>query len=351
MNLPETMRAWRIHEYGEPLAVMKLEEVTLPTIQPGQVLVRAEGIPLNLNDLERIRGGNMMVKPAFPYSPGMEIMGTVAAVGDGAEQWLGKRVAGITDGAHGGYAEFCVCPQGGVFEVPAEIPLPDAAALFFPFHLAWLGLHDRAHIQSGDYVLIHAAAGGSGSAAIQLAKHAGAMVIALASTPEKLALCESLGADKCINYKDVDFTAEVLAFTQGKGVDIVFDNVGEAVWESSFKCLAYNGRYLMMGFASNKLVADEPFVVPRQLALANAGLFGVMLSYADDGMVTALKSAMGWNFPERELGESIQRSICNLYREGAVKTVIGEHVTFEQLPASIQAMADRKTQGRIVATF
>lgn len=351
MSLPTSMRAWCIHEYGEPQTVMKLEKVALPAVQPGQVLVKAEGIPLNLNDLERIRGGNMMVKPEFPYSPGMETMGTVVATGEGAQHWLGKRVVGTTDGAHGGYAEFCACPQGGVFEVPHEIPLPDAAALFFPFHLAWLGLHDRARIRPGDRVLIHAAAGGSGSAAIQLAKHAGATVIALASTSEKLALCESLGADKCINYKDADFSAEVLAFTQGKGVDIVFDNVGEAVWESSLKCLAYNGRYLMMGFASNKLVADEPFVVPRHIALVNAGLFGVLLSYADEGMVSALKSAMGWNFPARALGESIQHSICSLYLDGAVKAVVGKHVTFDELPDSIQAMADRKTLGRVIATL
>lgn len=351
MNIPTKMRAWRIHEYGAPLEVMKLEDASVPSPQQGQVLIKAEGIPLNLNDLERIQGGNMMVRPEFPYSPGMEVMGTVMSTGEGAESWLGKRVVAITDGAHGGYAEYSTCPQNGVFEIADDIPLPDAAALFFPFHLAWLGLHDRARLQSGETVLIHAAAGGSGSAAIQLAKNAGARVIATAGSAEKLALCEELGADKAVNYRDEDFAAVAMAFTDGRGVDVVFDNVGEAVMEKSMNCLAYNGRYLMMGFASNKVVADEPFVVPRRIALANGGLFGVLLSYADEAMASMVKGAMGWNFPRRELGEQIQRSITELYRDGKIKAVIGQHIDFEALPEWIDAMARRKTVGRVIATL
>ena len=108
-------------------------------------------------------------------------------------------------GAHGGFAEYAICPVVSAFEMPEAIPLPDAAALYFPFHLAWLGLFDRAELQAGETVLIHAAAGGSGSAAIQLAVHAGARVFATAGTDEKLALCRELGADVAINYSDDDF--------------------------------------------------------------------------------------------------------------------------------------------------
>src|SRR5262249_1830822 len=161
------------------------------------------------------------------------------------------------------------------------VPLPDAATLYFPFHLAWLGLYDRAELQPGERVLIHAAAGGSGSAAIQLAKHRGAIVFATAGTDEKVAWCRALGADAPINYRDTDFGAVVLEATGNRGVDVVFDNVGEAVMERSLACTAYNGRYLMMGFASNKTVADEPFVVPRRVALSNIKLVGVLLAYAD----------------------------------------------------------------------
>ena len=167
-----TMRAWRTHAYGEPRVALKLDTVDIPEPGDGEVRIRALGIPLNLNDLERIRGGNMMAEPKHPYSPGMEVMGIVDACGNGTEALRGKRVVAITKGAHGGFAEYSICPAGGVFEMPEEIPMPDAAAIFFPFHLAWLGLYDRAELKAGESVLIHAAAGGAGSAAIQLAVRA-----------------------------------------------------------------------------------------------------------------------------------------------------------------------------------
>src|SRR5437870_339664 len=276
------MRAWQVHQYGEPLDVLRLEDVTVPDPGANEVRVRVQAIPLNLNDLERVTGGNMMVRPEFPYSPGMEVFGIVEACGDGAEQWLGERVAAITRQAYGGFAEHAICPAVGSFSIPADIPLPGAAALLFPFHLAWLGLIDRADLQPGESVLVHAAAGGAGSAAVQLAKAHHATVFATAGTDDKVQLCRSLGADVAINYSTEDFVSVVLEETGGRGVDVVFDNVGEAVMEGSLKCTAYNGRYLMMGFASNKLVADEPFVVPRRVALGNLKLCGVLLNYQTD---------------------------------------------------------------------
>ena len=125
-----------------------------------------------------------------------------------------------------GFLEYALCPQASAFEMPEAIPLPDAAALYFPFHLAWLGLFDRADLQAGESVLIHAAAGGSGSAAIQLAVHAGARVFATASSEEKLKLCRELGAHVTINYNESDFAQIVTQETGDRGVDVVFDNVG-----------------------------------------------------------------------------------------------------------------------------
>src|SRR5262249_27585484 len=163
------------------------------------------------------------------------------------------------------------------------VPLPGAAALYFPFHLAWLGLFDRAALQKGESVLIHAAAGGSGSAAIQLAKHAGARVFATAGSPEQLKLCRELRADgaidcpaAAIDSRAGDFVETVLSVTGGRGVEVVFDNVGDAVFEKSLRCTAYDGRYLMMGFASDKTVADEKWIVPRRVALGNLKLCGVL---------------------------------------------------------------------------
>jgi NADPH2:quinone reductase len=280
-----TMRAWRTHEYGPPREVLQLDTVDIPEPEAGDLRVRVQAIPLNLNDLERINGGNMMVRPDLPSIPGMEVMGVVDAAGPGAEARVGERVVAMTKQAHGGCAEYAICPSASAFAMPDGIPLPDAAALYFPFHLAWLGLFDRADLQAGESVLIHAAAGGSGSAAVQLAAGAGARVFATAGTDEKVALCRELGADVAINYRDEDFAAVVLRETANRGVDVVFDNVGEAVVDKSMKCIAYNGRYLMMGFASDKTKVDEKWIVPRRLAVtagSTPGTIVVSASARDD---------------------------------------------------------------------
>lgn len=342
------MRAWRVHEYGRPTEVLRLEDVDTPEPGPGEIRVRAQAIPLNLNDLERINGGNMMVRPEFPYSPGMETFGVVDACGEGAEEWMGRRVAAVTKQAFGGFAEYAICPTVAAFEIDGAIPLPDAAALFFPFHLAWLGLIDRAGMQAGDTVLIHAGAGGSGSAAIQLAKAFGARVYATAGGAEKVALCRELGADVAIDYLTEDFKAIVLADTDDVGVDIIFDNVGEAVMADSFACTAYDGTYLMMGFASNKVVADEKFIVPRQVIMGNFKLCGVLLNYQTDDMIGLVKQGMGWNVAPRSLGELATADVVELVKSGTVRAVVGSTPTFDELPAAMEALGSRGTTGRVI---
>ena len=348
MSEQQTMRAWRTHEYGQPSQVLKLDTVDIPSPNEGELLVKVEAIPLNLNDLERITGGNMMVRPELPYSPGMEVMGRVADCGKGAEAWLGKRVVAMTAGAHGGFAEYAICPPVSAFEMPEDIPLPGAAALYFPFHLAWLGLYQRAQIQAGETVLIHAAAGGVGSAAIQLAVNAGARVIATAGSDEKLALCRELGAEKAVNYTRDDFVAIVKDATDGKGVDVVFDNVGEAVMEQSLAAICYNGRYIMNGFASDKTVADEKFLVPRRIALSNISLCGVLLAYADEATSAFLKEGMGWNFVPATLGQTINDEIIDLVRKEKISPVVGKVVDFADVPSAIEDMGNRLTVGRSI---
>ena len=158
-----------------------------------------------------------------------------------------------------------------------------------------------------------------------------------ALTPDDLPL---LAETSCV--------AVVLRETGGRGVDVVFDNVGEAVFEGSLKCTAYNGRYLMMGFASNKTVAAEPFVVPRRVALGNLKLCGVLLNYQSDDMIDVIKQAMGWNVAPRALGERATEEIVELVRSGAVRAVVGSAPPFEELPAALAAMASRATVGRVV---
>ena len=351
-EVPDRMRAWRVHEFGpEPSEVLRLDEVEVPAPGPGELLVRVQAIPLNLNDMERINGENMMARPELPVTPGMEVMGVVAACGEGVEDRQGQRVVAMSKQATGGFAELAICAATSAFEMPDEIPLPDAAALYFPFHLAWVGLIDRGALTSGESVLIHAGAGGAGSAAIQLAKQRGARVFATAGTPEKVALCKSLGADVAIDYEQEDFVQVVLEATEGLGVDVVFDGVGEAVMEKSMRCIAYNGRYVMIGFASDKKYVDEPFIVPRRLAVGNFKLCGVLLSYANDAVAPMMKQAMGWNFCSDRLGAEIMAGIVDLVREKKVKPVIGEVVPFEALPDALERMRDRKTTGRVIITL
>ena len=197
------MRAWRTHEYGErPTEVLQLDSVPIPEPEAGEVRVRVQAIPLNLNDLERINGGNMMVRPELPYSPGMEVMGVVDACGAGAEECAGRRVVATTKGANGGFAEYAVCPTVSAFDMPESIPLPDAAALYFPFHLAWLGLFDRADLQAGESVLDPRRRRRLGFGRDPARGAPRARVFATAGTDEKVALCRELGADVAINYDD-----------------------------------------------------------------------------------------------------------------------------------------------------
>ena len=348
-KLAETMRAWRVHEFGpDPLSALQLDQVPLPTPGPGELLVQVQALPLNLNDMERINGKNMMVRPELPVTPGMEVMGVMAGCGEGAEAWAKRRVVAMPKQATGGFAEFALCAVVSAFDMPESIPLPDAAALYFPYHLAWLGLVDRAELRGGESVLIHAAAGGAGSAAIQIAKHLGATVYATAGSAEKVKLCKELGADVAVDYTSEDFGAVVMEATGGQGVDVIFDGVGEGVMDASMKCIGYNGRYLMIGFASDKRFADEKLIVPRRISAGNFKLCGVLLSYADPATAAMMKKAMGWNFVPDALGEKITSEIVKLVGEGKVAPVIGEVVEFEELPAAITRMRDRQTVGRTI---
>ncbi len=336
-----------MHEFGEPEKVLQLDEVQAPVAEPGELLVRVAAATLNFNDVDGVRGRYRTVRPPLPYTPGMEVLGHVEAAGAGAEAWVGKRVVAVPTGAFGGYAELATCPAAMAFEMPPASELPDtpAAAIYFPFHLSWLALHERARLQAGETVLIHAAAGGVGSAAVQLAGVAGARVIASAGSPEKLELCLSLGADLAINYRETDFVDAVLEATDGVGVDVAFDSIGGEVTTKTFRCMAFNGRHLLVGFASG-IEAEDAGIVPRPVLFGNFSLCGVCHAYADDP--SELKRAIGYNFPSHADGERVHADVLGLIRDGRVRPVIGREVALSELPVALQSMADRQTVGRVV---
>jgi NADPH2:quinone reductase len=341
------VRAWRVHEFGEPEKALLLDEVPEPVAGPGELLVRVAATTLNFNDVDGVRGRYRTVRPPLPYTPGMEVLGHVEAAGTDAEPWVGRRVVAIPTGAFGGYAELATCPIAMAFEMPPEAELPDApaAAIYFPFHLSWLALYERARVQQGETVLIHAAAGGVGSAAVQLAGLAGARVITTAGSSEKVELCRSLGADLAINYRETDFADAVLEATDGRGVDVAFDSVGGAVTTATFRCMAFNGRHLLVGFASG-IEAEDAGIVPRPVLFGNFSLCGVCHAYAEDPR--EFKRVTGYNFPSHADGERVHTRILELIREGQVRPIIGSEVAFTDLPAALQSMADRRTVGRVV---
>ncbi len=336
-----------MHEFGEPKEVLRFEEILAPVAGPGELQVRVAATTLNFNDVDGVRGRYRTVSPPLPYTPGMEVLGYVEAAGAGAERWLGKRVVAVPNGAFGGYAEVAVGPSAMAFEMPSETELADvpAAAIYFPFHLSWLALHERAKLQAGETVLIHAGAGGIGSGAVQLASLAGARVIATAGSAAKVELCRSLGADVAINYLEADFVDAVLNATNGRGVDVAFDSVGGEVTTKTFQCMAFNGRHLLVGFASG-IEAEDEGIVPRPVLFGNFSLYGVCHAYVDDPV--ALKAVSTYNFPSHADGERVHARILDLLRNGSIRPVVGSEAAFADLPSALQSMADRQTVGRNV---
>jgi NADPH2:quinone reductase len=276
----------------------------------------------------------------------MEVLGRVDAAGPAAEDWVGKRVVAIPSGAYGGYAEVVVAPTAMSFEMPDDLPLPDAAAIYMPFHLAWLAVHERAQLRAGETMLVHAGAGGAGSAAIQLGVQAGARVIAVAGGERKTAFCADLGAARVVDHQRENFAEVALAETDGRGVDVAFDSVGGDTTVRTFRCMAFNGRHLLVGFASGIEQEDEG-IVPRPVLFGNFSLVGVCHAYIDDPI--AFKELTGgFNFPAHRDGVALHSRLLALLGRGEIRPVVDREVGFADLPAALEAMAGRETIGRVV---
>jgi NADPH:quinone reductase len=334
-----------VHQYGSPREVLQLDDVDEPEPGPDELKIRVTSVTLNFNDLDGIHGRYKTVPRPVPYIPGMEVLGIVEACGTGGDEWLGRRVVAIPSGAFGGYAEYVVAPAAMAFEMPTDLPEPEAAAIFMPFHLAWLALYERARLQAGETLLVHAGAGGAGSAAIQLGVHAGARVIATAGSPEKTRLCRELGAELAIDYRETDFADAVLDATDGRGVDVAFDAVSGDVTLKTFRCMAFNGRHILAGFASGIELEDEG-LVPRPVLFGNFSLVGVCHAYVDDPVV--FKRLSGFNFPSHHDGERLHAELLALFAAGKLRAIVGQEVPFGELPAALDAMEQRQTVGRTV---
>ncbi len=339
------MRAWRVHEFGAPTDVLRIDEVDAPEPGPGEVQIAVEAITINFNDIDGIRGRYRTVPVEPPYIPGMEVLGRVRAAGDGDETLIGTRVCAIPSGAFGGYAEVAVAPVAMTFAMPDHMDTATAASVYMPFHVASLALYERAHLSADDTVLVHAAAGGAGSAAVQLARARGARVIATAGSPDKLRFVTELGADVAIDYRSDDFVARVLEATGGRGVDVAFDTVGGATTVETFRCMAFGGRHLLIGFASG-IEAEDEGIVPRPVLFGNFSLVGVCHAYTEDTL--EFKRATGLNFPSHADGVRLHDDLLRMIAAGTIRPIAGSTSSFSVLAEIVGAMESRATMGRNV---
>jgi NADPH2:quinone reductase len=340
------MKAWRVHRFGSPREALRIDEVgevTEPAV--GQVVVHTATTPLNFNEVDGCFGRYRTVDPPLPYTLGMEVVGEVALAGEGAGHWIGRRVVATAHGAFGAHAEQVLADADMVFDAPARLDDIEAAAFFFPFHVAYLALVERGRLASGQTVLVHAGAGGVGSAAIQLASTFGARVIATAGSDDKLALCRALGADLALDYRTADVAAAVLDATHGRGVDVVCDLVGGDTTVRTFPCVAHGGRHVVAGF-SGGIAAEDTGIAPRPIVFGNFDLCGVMLSYRRDPL--AVKRVSGYNVFSRADGERVHAELLGLLDAGRIRTVVGRTAPWTELPAELTRLADRETVGRTV---
>jgi NADPH:quinone reductase len=321
------MHAWLCEN---PVGVDALTWKELPTPSPGkgEVLIEIKAASLNFPDLLIVQNKYQM-KPPLPFVPGSEYAGVVQAVGEGVTHLKpGQSVACLS--GTGGFGTHTLAPAALCMPLPPGFPHVDAAAFIMIYATSHHALVDRAQLKAGETVLVLGAAGGVGTAAIQIAKTMGAKVIAAASTDEKCALCKSIGADITINYTTETLRDAVKAATDGKGPDVIYDPVGGDFSEPAFRSIAWRGRYLVVGFASGPIPS-----LPLNLALLKgASIVGVFWG----------------DFARREpkANAAMMAELAGWYAQGKVKPVIDSTMPMADLKAAYAHMGSRGVKGKLV---
>jgi NADPH2:quinone reductase len=324
------MRAWQVERLGEPGEVLRLNDVEVPAVGPDEVLVRSRAIAINFPDVLLARG-EYQVKPELPFTPGLELCGEVVEVGANVSHLVvGQRVIGSKIGV---LSEYALLDAALVFPAPDSLTDNEAAALYIGHQTGYFGLHRRANLQPGETLLVHAAAGGVGTAAVQLGKAAGARVIGVVGSPAKVEVAEAAGADMVIDRSAEDFVAVVNSVTGGTGADVIYDPVGGDVFERSTKCIAFEGRIIVVGFASGAIGAARA----NHALVKNYGILGLHW-----GLYATRHPA---------LVIDAHRELTRLADLGLVKPIIGEVLPFERAAHAIQQLADGATVGRLVVTL
>lgn len=321
------MRRWQLRSLGEPADELELVEVAAPEPGAGQLLVDVEAVGLAFPDVLQCRGEYQVRTPEH-FTPGGEASGTVVAVGEGVDEGrIGQRVMLLGTGL----TEQAVVPATSAYVVPAGVPASAAAAIPVNYGTTWFALHDRARIQPGEWLLVTGAAGGTGTAAIQLGHAAGARVAAVVGGETKADLVRGLGAEVVIDHRKNPEWVDAVREATGGGVDVAYDPVGGDTFHQVRRCMAWDGRLLIIGFVAG--IADAP---TNHVLLKNYSIVGVH-----------------WGASLGRDPESLDRqmhAVLELADTGQVDPPLYPPYDFEDAARALQDLADRKTYGKVVVT-
>jgi NADPH2:quinone reductase len=321
------MRAVVVDHWMKP-EELRVSEAPEPELRPGSLAVEVRAAGCNFFDILMVQG-SYQVKPPFPFVPGAEVAGVVTAVGEGVEAFAPGDLVFSSAGL-GGFAERAVVPAVATWRMPEGMSFEEAAAFPIIYPTSYAGLVFRADLRRGEDLLVHAAAGGVGIAAVQIGKALGARVIATAGGSEKLDVARQNGADEVIDYRNEDFVARVMELTSGKGADVIYDSVGGDVFDKSLKCIAWNGRLLVIGFASGTI----PSVKANRILLKNIAVTG-----------------LHWGAHAAKDPEKIPRTFAalfDLYAAGRIRPVIYKTYSLDEVPQALAALGGRKTYGKVI---
>ncbi len=315
-----------VRELGGP-GSLEREELDAVSAHPGRVVIDVRATGCNFFDI-LITQGKYQVRPDLPFSPGAEVAGTVREVGEGVGRFsVGDRVSAFLE--YGGFASTVAAPQERVFPIPPKMTFEEAAALGVVYQTSYVGLAHRANLRAGETLLVHAAAGGVGLAAVQIGVALGARVIGTAGTPDKLELVKEQGA-VAINYRDDDWVAQVKELTDGRGADVIYDPVGGDTFDLSTKCIAFEGRILIIGFVSGRI----PSAQMSRVLVKNFSLVGVHWGLYFEKNPRVL--------------EETQEALSGLYAAGKIAPLVSATYPLADATAALEALGARKTTGKVV---
>ena len=325
-----SIRAWQVRQLGDPAEVLTLVDGPSPAPGAGQVRVAVRASAVNFADTLMCRG-EYQVRPDLPFVPGHEVCGDVLEVGEGVTHVaVGDRVLGGTSIPAGGFATECLMDAATTFPAPDGLDDAASAALMISYQTGWFALHRRARLREGEHLLVHAASGGVGSAAVQLGRAAGAHVIGVVGGPEKVAIARETGCDVVVDRRAEDVVATVKEATGGHGADVVYDPVGGPSYTASTKCIAFEGRIVVVGFASGRV--PEPRL--NHAMVKNYSILG-----------------LHWGLYQRRDPQSVQDCHADLVRladSGRIAPLVAETFPFAETPGALTRIAGGSSTGRIV---